>query len=46
MIRQVIGRCWEKLQHTGLDMDHGSVVEELARIAELEKLAHKRVSAD
>lgn len=45
-VRQILVAVWEKLQRTGLDMDHGSVVEELARIAALEKLAHKRVSAD
>ncbi len=44
-VRQIIASCWNKLQLTGLDMDHESVVEELIRIRELEKLAGKRVSA-
>ena len=43
-IRQIILICWEKLQKSGLDMDHDSVVEELERIGELENLTHKRVS--
>ena len=42
-IEQVIRKCWDKLQLSA-DMDHDSVVEELTRIAELEKLAHKKVS--
>jgi RNA polymerase primary sigma factor len=45
-IRQIIGKLWDKLQLSGIDMDHESVVEELARIRELEKLAGKRVSAE
>lgn len=44
-VRQVIEICWDKLQLAGIDMDNDSVVEELLRIRELEKLAGKRVSA-
>ncbi|OGG51024.1 hypothetical protein A2704_03975 [Candidatus Kaiserbacteria bacterium RIFCSPHIGHO2_01_FULL_54_36b] len=46
LVRQVVGACWVKIQHAGLDMDHESVLTDLARIGELEKLAGKRVSAD
>lgn len=45
-IRQIIEKLWDKLQLSGVDMDHESVVEELTRIRELEKLAGKRVSAE
>lgn len=44
-VRQSIAKCWDKLQLAGCDKDHESVVEELARIQELEKLAGRRVSA-
>lgn len=44
-VRQLIATCWDKLQLRGCDKDHESVVEELARIQELEKLANRRVSA-
>lgn len=45
-IRQMIGIVWEKLQQTGLDMDHDSVLADLARIGDLEKIANRRVSVD
>lgn len=45
-IRQIIEKLWDKLQLSGVDMDHESVIEELVRIRELEKLAGKRVSAE
>lgn len=45
-IRQIIQTCWDKLQDSGIDMDHDSVVEELWRIGELETLTGKRVSVD
>jgi RNA polymerase sigma factor (sigma-70 family) len=44
-IYKIIFKIWGKLQSAELDMDHDAVLEELARIKELEKLAHKRVSA-
>jgi RNA polymerase primary sigma factor len=44
-VRIAIARVWDKLQLAGCDKDHDSVVEELARIQELEKLANRRVSA-
>ena len=44
-VRQIVASCWDKLQHSDVDMDHDSVIEELKRIVELEKLAGKRVSA-
>ena len=44
-VRQIIETCWEKIQRSDIDMDHDSVVEDLKRIRELEKVTHKRVSA-
>lgn len=41
-----ISRIWTKLRNNGIDFDHDAVLAELARIKELEKLAHRRVSAD
>lgn len=41
-----IRRTWEKLQRSGVDMDHDTVLAELDRIATFEKLAHKRVGAE
>jgi RNA polymerase sigma factor (sigma-70 family) len=44
-VRQILEKLWDRLQLSGVDMDHESVLEELVRIAELEKLAGKRVSS-
>lgn len=44
--RQIVAKCWEKLQLKGIDMDHDSLLEEYVRIGELEKLARKAVSVE
>jgi len=44
--RQIVAKCWEKLQLKGIDMDHDSLIEEYVRIGELEKLARKAVSVE
>lgn len=44
--RQIIAKCWEKLQLKGIDMDHDSLLEEYVRIGELEKLARKAVTVE
>lgn len=45
LVQQVVIDIWDKLRASGFDMDHESVVEELARIRVLETLTGKRVSA-
>lgn len=43
-VRQIIEQIWRKLQRAGCDSDHENLLEELQRIAALEKLANKSVS--
>lgn len=43
-IRQIIEQIWRKLQKAGCDSDHDDLLDELRRIAALEKLANKSVS--
>lgn len=45
-IRQIVGRIWDQLDRSGLDMDHDRLVDTIRRIRLLETLTNEQVSME